>query len=117
MKFYLTDIIGCEIEIDRDYIYKDKRVTLRGVVDVEAKDTTWEFKCVSSILLEHKLQIIIYAFIKNKDHLYRLLNCKTGEVYTLKYDKAIINQIVDMLLENTMISKNTITDSMFLSMT
>jgi hypothetical protein len=57
-------------------------------VDAVTESTLWELKCTSKITLEHKLQVVVYAWLwkilVNDDKNIRILNIKTGEVLQLE---------------------------------
>jgi len=73
-----------------------------GRVDCIHNDTLWEFKCVSELNIEHKLQTIIYAWMYYMNGIkydyYNLLNLRTGQNLTLKYDHNVIDEIVSDLI-------------------
>lgn len=98
-----------------------------GSIDISARidcydtDTLWEFKCVSSLQMDHMLQLIVYAWIwekcmKEKYGMkkYKLLNIRTGEVRELKYDNFIIEQIMNIVFDNKYRTKEKDSDILFL---
>jgi len=56
-------------------------------VDLITQDTIWENKCTSTLSLDHKLQLVIYAWLwkmtRNEEKCYKLFNIKTGELLLL----------------------------------
>ena len=82
-------------------------IIIRGRIDASDEDTIWEFKCVDSFKREHFLQLIIYAWIYEKSmkeaigtKKYKILNIRTGELYQLKYESYVVEEIMNILFEN-----------------
>jgi hypothetical protein len=57
--------------------------------------------------LEHFLQVICYQWLWNfclkkeyGERIFRLLNIRTGEMYELKRDDVLVNEVMDLLIEN-----------------
>ena len=55
-------------------------------VEMITDGTIWELKCTSQILLEHLLQVVIYAWLWYTIHpasnkKFKILNIKTGELF------------------------------------
>jgi len=87
-------------------------INIKGRVDCYDDDILWEFKCVSSLQIEHKLQLIVYAWIWNKcmqdkhgSKRFKLLNIRTGEVQELKYESYLVEEVMDILFANKYKSK------------
>lgn len=79
------------------------RFRFTAIVDLISNDTVWELKCTSEITIEHKLQILIYAWIwemmdKPKKNI-QLLNVLTGEQMVLIYTVDELTEIVVALLK------------------
>lgn len=96
-------------------------INVRNSVDCYDDLTLWEFKCVTSISIEHILQLIVYAWIwensmqeKYGDRTFNLLNIRTGEKINVKYETKIIDEIMEVLFENKFGSKPKITNQEFL---
>lgn len=74
-----------------------------AIVDVLTDKCIWELKCTNVITIEHKIQLIIYAWLwemmdkPKKD--FKLLNIKTGEIYFLKYQKDELTTIIVSILK------------------
>jgi hypothetical protein len=98
------------------------RVKICGRIDAFDDESVYEFKCVDHLSIDHKLQLILYAwlwinsdlFIKYGKRNFKLLNIKTGELLGLKLDMFIIGQIVELILANKFIKKTTMTDKEFI---
>lgn len=100
------------------YTYKHDQygnIDIAGRIDVvdEGLDTDicigtlWELKCVSTLTIDHLLQLIIYAWLWQRTmHLshgkkkYKILNIRTGEILELKYQDHLIDTIVELILIN-----------------
>jgi hypothetical protein len=67
--------------------------------DAINKTNLYEFKCVNELTLEHKLQLIVYAYIK-PGLKYKLINFKTGQIYEMKPQTHLIDHAVELLLLN-----------------
>lgn len=76
-------------------------------VDLITENTVWELKCTSKISIEHKLQLVIYAWLwkmrsdidlydtsNNKE--FKLFNIRTGEILTL--DTSCIDDLNAIIL-------------------
>ena len=77
--------------------------------DVITEDSVWEIKCTSSIVNDHLLQVVIYAWlwrmsIENVPELenikcFKIFNIKTGEIYILNAFTSELNTIMVALLK------------------
>lgn len=65
----------------------DKEFRFSAIVDVINQDNIYEIKCTSSITIEHKIQLIFYAFIwkalEMPEKKFLLVNIKSGESFEL----------------------------------
>lgn len=121
---YERELGQYEDHLCKYYQYVSKefgKIDVRGRVDCIDDDTLWEFKCTSSLQTEHKLQLIVYAWIwvrcMKKEHgekMFKLLNIRTGEVLELEYDSDIVQKIMDILFENKYKSKSKDDDEAFI---
>ena len=61
------------------------RFTVR--VDLITKSTLWELKCTSQITMEHKIQVVIYAWLwrvlYSEEKEFKIMNIRTGEILRL----------------------------------
>jgi hypothetical protein len=80
----------------------DLPIRFTARVDAISCDTVWEFKCVETLELEHLLQVVMYSWIWNmicdEPREFKLMNIRTGEVRVLKYDAAIVNDIMRQII-------------------
>lgn len=116
-------IIGdkCNYEIELSYTSKEfheiGNVVVNGYVDAMNEDDIYEFKCVDDITMEHKLQLIVYAWMmintNQKEKKYKLFNIKTGEILQLNISSKI-NIIVEKLLRNKYQEQTTLDDNAFI---
>lgn len=79
-----------------------------GFIDCLTPSTLWEFKCVESLGVEHLIQLCFYMWMwcnlpkgagVRGDRQGSLLNIRTGEIYTLRYNAAVEHVIELVLLE------------------
>lgn len=87
-------------------------------VDAVTECTLWELKCTSKITLEHKLQVVVYAWLwkilVNDDKNIRILNIKTGEVLQLEATIDELTVIVVYILQGKYCSQVVKTDEEFI---
>jgi hypothetical protein len=100
-------------------------IKFRARIDALDKNTLWEFKCTTSIQIDHLLQLVVYAWIYNKcmrevygQREFKILNIRTGEVKKLNYNKMshIVDQIIDILLSNKYDTKLKKSDQIFIEL-
>jgi hypothetical protein len=89
-------------------------------IDILTDESIYELKCVSQISLEHKIQVVIYAFIWRimyplSEKKFKLLNIKTGELLELNSDINILTKIVVLLLKGKYGTLKTMNDADFLN--
>jgi hypothetical protein len=97
------------------------KIYLSGRMDCLDQNHVWEFKCVKELSLEHFLQVICYQWLWNlclrnkyKERTFRLLNIRTGEMYELKNDDAMIQMVIELLVMNRYEKMITISDEEFI---
>ena len=101
-------------------IYGEIQISAR--IDAFDDNNIYEFKCVNSLNLEHKLQLIMYYWMWSKSELSNkygnrdgiLLNIRTGETLKLVKNIFIINQIVDLIIVDKFTNKNVLNDEEFI---
>jgi hypothetical protein len=93
-------------------------INISGRIDAYDDIYIWEFKCVSSLTLEHLLQLVIYAWIwercEGSNKKYRILNIRTGEVRELEYQSHLVDAIMELVFINKYDPKFKETDKKFL---
>lgn len=109
-------IYESEINYTQPSPYGD--IDIRGRFDVLTERTLFELKCTSSLTLEHKLQLCVYAFMAMKSGLardYKLVNLQTGEVCQMTATLPTLSRILDLLFDNKWKRAPALTDPQFLS--
>jgi ATP-dependent exoDNAse (exonuclease V) beta subunit len=97
------------------------RFRFSAILDLVTDTSVWELKCTENINLDHKLQLIIYAWLwKMMDKPtkeFKLFNITTGELYTLNsgLDEEL-NTIVIALLRGKYDEQIVKTDDEFIEM-
>lgn len=74
-----------------------------GILDLITAKSVFEFKCTGSLTLEHKIQIIFYAWVYNVIHKepreFKLYNVKTNELLVMDYEPDDLTFIIVTLLK------------------
>ena len=88
-------------------------------VDLVTEDSVWENKCTTTLSIDHKLQLVIYAWLwkmtrPQKTKNFKLFNIKTGEVLVLDATMEELNYIMIELLKGKYLVQEKMTDSEFL---
>jgi uncharacterized protein YlbG (UPF0298 family) len=90
--------------------------------DLITDDSLWELKCTSQLTLDHKLQLIIYAWLhqlknagkKDVEHTkYFLYNIKTNEYLQLHANVEDMTTIVLEIIKNKYVTRRDLTDEEF----
>jgi len=103
------------------YFPESYRFRFSAILDLVTETSVWELKCTENINLDHKLQLIIYAWLwKMMDKPakeFKLFNVTTGELYTLNsgLDEEL-NTIVIALLRGKYDEQTVKTDAEFIEM-
>jgi hypothetical protein len=97
------------------------RFRFSAILDLVTDTSVWELKCTENINIDHKLQLIIYAWLwkmmDKPDKEFKLFNVTTGELYTLNsgLDEEL-NTIVIALLRGKYDEHTVKTDDEFIAM-
>jgi len=94
-------------------------IVIRGQLDayVAATNTVWEFKCTSEITIEHKMQLIMYAWLWLKDAertqalkavaaatvqlpVFKIFNILTGELWEARPTPHDLEHIAKQVIDN-----------------
>ena len=115
--------IQYEKEIKYSYehnMYGD--IEINGRIDGYDDKTVWEFKCVSTLSLDHLLQLLIYAWMWEKTLVhsygkknYKIINIRTGEIKQLVYQDYFVDQIMELIFINNFELKIETNDEMFIT--
>jgi hypothetical protein len=97
-------------------------LTVRGRMDVVTDTDVYELKCVQEIKLEHKLQLLIYAWLwevsgrfkKEGSRRFKLLNTRSGELWELDSSSPLLKEAIEILLECKYGKIEEKTDSVFI---
>ena len=112
------------ISTESDISAKHSDITIDGRIDIVTDTDIWELKCVNTINIEHKLQLVIYAWMWMRNFIesgsdydnkqFKLLNCRTGEVLQILPNYRVFDEIVTYLLKNRYNNKITLCDNAFI---
>ena len=79
------------------------RFRFTGIVDMITDSCVWELKCSTDISIDHKLQVVVYAWLwsmlDRPAREFKILNILTGEVVVLTNDPDELNNVVIALLK------------------
>jgi hypothetical protein len=82
---------------------ENMRFRFSAIVDLITDSSVWELKCTSEISMDHKLQVIVYAWIwdmlDKPAKAFKILNIKTGEIVVMNYEPVELTNIVVALLK------------------
>lgn len=97
------EVLHKNIDIELKEHFPNTTFRFSAIVDVLTDECIWELKCTNVITIEHKIQLIIYAWLwemmdKPKKK-FKLLNIKTGEIYVLKYQREELTKIIVSILK------------------
>jgi hypothetical protein len=110
----IIDPIAYECEIIHTYkSVKYGSIHLAGRLDVIDRNFIYELKCVDTITIEHRLQLLIYSIMCG-DRGYRLLNIKNGECWELSRNRPAITSVFELILENRFMSGEILADDKFI---
>jgi hypothetical protein len=91
-------------------LFDGRKFRFTARVDIITENILWELKCTSEISIDHKLQLVIYAWLwnmrvnpdgfQNKDvKKFKIYNIKTNELMTLNASIEELNYIVISILK------------------
>jgi hypothetical protein len=92
-------------------------------VDALCPTTLWEFKCVREFTDEHKMQLVLYAWLwqlevelngKRARQHFKLMNIRTGEVLEMIQDWARVEELVRVILRDKYKARAEIDDGEFI---
>jgi hypothetical protein len=112
----------CKIdEFIKTHVTTDKKMRFKARIDAITPTTIWEFKCTDALEIEHLLQVIIYAWLWQQScyeicgpRIFKIMNIRTSEVQTLKYNEEVVNQIMIMILKSKYNVRTTMDDDAFI---
>jgi hypothetical protein len=85
------------------YFSYEKRFRFCARADMVSDTTLWELKCTSKITLEHRMQVVIYAWLwcvlhPESPRIVQVFNLRTGEKLRLDASYEELTQVVVALL-------------------
>ena len=100
-----------------------RRLRFTARVDLITRTTLWEIKCTASLTDEHRLQLVIYAWlyfmrddtVNDEKRRFKLFNIKTGELLELHVNMEKLNTIMELLLTSRYVKTTPKTDDEFIS--
>ena len=111
-----------EININVYTKYESRDILIGGRIDVCNKENIYELKCVNALSLENHLQLCVYAWMISESEWnnfqslkYYLLNFRTGELKEMRFDKSILQSIIDTILEDKYTTKTIENDVSFVN--
>jgi predicted GIY-YIG superfamily endonuclease len=94
-------------KIDQELsIYFPENIKFRfsAIIDLITEESVWELKCTSIISIDHKIQLIIYAWLwqilDKPSKTFKIFNIKTGELWVLHSTLEELTQIIVALLKS-----------------
>ena len=106
-------------KILKPYFKEDVYFRFSAIIDVLTETSVWELKCTNTITIEHKIQMILYAWLWDVMDMpkkeFKLLNIKTGELFNLNYTFDQLTQIVVLILKGKYEKVEFKTDSVFVN--
>jgi hypothetical protein len=91
-------------------LFDGRKFRFTARVDIITENILWELKCTSEISIDHKLQLVIYAWLWNMrvnpdgfqntdEKIFKIYNIKTNELMTLNATIEELNFIVVSILK------------------
>jgi hypothetical protein len=109
--------IDCETYAFPEY----GEIRMCGRMDTVDDHTILELKCVDALTIEHKLQLLIYAWMwKNTceadsgSRVFKLVNMRTGEVLRLNATSHLIQEAMNVLVHNKYSKLPEVSDAEFI---
>lgn len=97
------------------------KIQMEARIDAIDDTTVWEFKCVGELGMEHKLQMILYAWLwrygpgaKYGKRMFKLINIRTGEIVLINHMSPVLEEIACLLLFNKYGPDNRLSDEDFM---
>lgn len=105
------------------YFGNESKFRFSARVDLLTESMLWELKCTSQLTMDHKMQLVIYAWLwrvlfESEDKVqrkqFKLLNIRTGEMLRLESGMDDLTKIVTSLLRNKYEKPKKLTDDEFI---
>lgn len=111
---------NAQFETHIEILFDDKKII--GCIDCIHETNLYEFKCVKDLEIKHYLQLAVYMYMCmcngpsfSAQHYY-LHNILNGETIEIKNDKAILQNIISILINEKYNPKQKISDEDFLNL-
>ena len=106
-------------EETRSYIPK-KKFRFSARVDLITETTVWEIKTTSELTIDHKLQLIIYAWLwemrpNKEEKVFRLYNIKNNHLLRLNASLKELNEIIKKILKSRYLTSVAKSDKEFIT--
>ena len=106
-------------EETRSYIPK-KKFRFSARVDLITETTVWEIKTTSELTIDHKLQLIIYAWLwemrpNKEEKVFRLYNIKNNNLLRLNASLKELNEIIKKILKSRYLTSVEKSDKEFIT--
>ena len=114
--------IKFEVSLHHVYEHPDfGTIEFNGIVDAVTSDYVYEFKCVNQLSFSHKLQLILYAWLWKQiypedNKKFILFNIYTCEILELDAKHYALEDVVDILINNKLKSRDLLSDEEFIRM-
>ena len=113
-----------KFEVSLHYVYEHPDfgiIEFNGIVDAVTSDYVYEFKCVNQLSFSHKLQLILYAWLWKQiypedNKKFILFNIYTCEILELDAKHYALEDVVDILINNKLKSRDLLSDEEFIRM-
>ncbi len=97
-------------------------IVVRGRLDVLGDEVVLELKCVDALTLEHKMQLVVYAWLWREECLatrgsrvFKLVNLRTGETLRLDATSPLLNEAMRILMDNKYTRLPEVSDEVFVA--
>ena len=97
-------------------------IVVRGRLDVLGDEVVLELKCVDALTLEHKMQLVVYAWLWREEclatrgsRIFKLVNMRTGETLRLNAASPLLNEAMRILMDNKYTRLPEVSDEVFVS--
>ncbi len=96
-------------------------VELSGRLDALNEDCVWEIKCVETLVVEHYVQVLLYAWIWRQEYVeqfgakeFRIVNIRTGQIQRLQQNAwHLVEEAVHIVFGNKWHRAPALTDEEF----
>ena len=101
------------------YFPENVRFRFSAIIDLITEESVWELKCTSIISIDHKIQLIIYAWLwqmlDKPSKQFKIFNIKSGELWVLQSTLDELTQIIVELLKGKYAKSIMKTDQEFIT--